>query len=152
MNDTCETMWASGPDGPVKVNVSDFEADQEKPKGERQWSKLAESKQPDEPETPPQTIGVDTGTMGNGPALAAPSAPHFGEAQNPDNIDPLKNAVAPAVTPTGLYVMMLGKGNAKKKYFVVDQTGAKVTDKAGIEADGYETEVQAQKAINDLPH
>ena len=138
MSETCETVTVGG----VRVNKSDYEADQQKPAGERQYKgKLDKESEPSEP----MTAGVmDTS---DGPPLAAPSAPHFGDAAERDNIDPLKGAVAPT-TGTADQRLVLKDGS---KYFVVDAKGEKVKGD-GIEAKGYSTEAAAWKAIQDLPH
>jgi hypothetical protein len=140
MSETCETVTVGG----VRVNKSDYEADQQKPAGERQYKgKVTEA----EPSTV-NTAGVmDTS---DGPPLAAPSAPHFGgeDAAAPAApIDPLKGAVAPT-TGTADQRLVLKDGS---KYFVVDAHGKKI-EGDGIEKGGYKTEDAAWKAIKDLPH
>jgi hypothetical protein len=140
MAETCEVVTVGG----VRVNKADYEADQQKPEGERQYKgKVSEA----EPSTR-MTAGVMDTT--SGPPLAAPSAPHFGgedSAAPPAPIDPLKGAVAPT-TGTADQRLVLKDGS---KYFVVDALGNKV-EGDGIDSKGYKTEDAAWKAIKDLPH
>lgn len=144
MSEVKEVVLVSTANGPVRVNKDEFDEDQAKDAKERQYKPYTGKQEPEQ-----STAATDT-ARADGPPLAAPAAPHFGTPDENDQIDPLKGAVAPKVTPPGLYVMSKGTG-AKKKYIVVDETGKAVTDKPGIDAGGYSTEPEAQKAITDLP-
>ena len=129
--------------GGVRVNKHEYEADQQKPAAERQWK----GKRDKEPEQSTAAAGaVEPAT---GPALAAPSAPHFGEPGEEARIDPLKNAVAPdTASPNQMLVMKKGK-----KYIVVDGQGAPITDKQPqIDPAGYDTEELAWQAVRSVPH
>lgn len=138
-NGTCEVVYVEGKNGPTRVNKSDFDADQEKPAGERQY-KAYKGKDVPEQSSP-------GGEQLSGPPLAAPSAPHFGEQEDQTNIDPLKQAVAPpSHAPDARLVLKEGS-----KFFVVNGAGEKVKDE-GVDEGGYKTEDLAWKAIKDLPH
>lgn len=142
MSETVETVTVGG----VRVNKSDYEADQQKPAGERQW-KGSLAKESEQSEAVGTAGVMDTS---DGPPLAAPSAPNFGGEDDgvaPAPIDPLKGAVAPT-TGTADQRLVLKR---KDRYFVVDAKGENVTDD-GIEAKGYTTEAAAWKAIKDLVH
>jgi hypothetical protein len=142
-SDTCETVLVEGGDcGPVRVNKSDFDADQasDKPQYKLATVKEAAKVENDVPADP----------LVGGPPLAAPSAPDFsGERKEPENIDPLKNAAAPtAGSPNQRLVFKEGK-----KFYVVDGGGNKITDMApNIDPAGYATEELAWTAIRALPH
>lgn len=142
MSETVETITVGG----VRVNKADYEADQEKPEGERQY-KGKVGKDEDQSQA-----GMTAGVMdtSDGPPLAAPSAPNFGGEDDgvaPAPIDPLKNAVAPT-TGTADQRLVLKEGS---KYFIVNAKGEKVTGD-GIEAKGYSSDSAAWKAIKDLVH
>lgn len=138
------TVLVSTENGPVRVNKEDFDLDQLKDAKDREYKPYKGDEVAEQSEAPNQ-INTD------GPPLAAPSAPHFGEGEQPANIDPLKGAVAPDNVPTGLYVMKKGTG-AKGRYMVVNEKGEAVTNRPPINPDGYLTEEDATKAITDLPH
>lgn len=152
MSETVEVVHVTGADGkPVRVNKSDFDADQELPAKDRQYKLYSGDEQPEQ-----SVAGGANATIPvpEGVALAAPSAPHFGAPGTPDApIDPLKGAVAPTTaTPDQLLVMKDG-GKGKERFFVVDGTGNKITDRAPtIDPAGYATEDDAWKAIKDAPH
>lgn len=144
MSDTCEVVVVNG----VRVNKADYEADQEKPAAERQYSAKAK---PEEP------ADAARGTM-DGPPLAAPSAPHFASAADsavaPTPIDPLKGAAAPVnASPNQRLVLKEKVKGGGERYFVVDGNGQKITDlEPAIDPKGYDTEELAQAAIRALPH
>lgn len=142
MSETVETITVGG----VRVNKADYEADQEKPEGERLY-KGKVGKDEDQSQA-----GMTAGVMdtSDGPPLAAPSAPNFGGEDSgvaPSPIDPLKGAVAPT-TGTADQRLVLKE---KDRYFVVDAKGEKIKDD-GIDAKGYTSESAAWKAIKDLVH
>src|SRR5690606_10467106 len=138
-SETCEVVTVGG----VRVNKADYEADQEKPVGERQYK----GKLDKEAAQPEQTAGVQL--TGGDPAPAAPSAPDSSGGDNaaPMPIDPLKQAAAP-VTASPNQRLVMKKGS---KYIVVDGTGQPV-EMDGIEKGGYKTEEAAWNAIRALPH
>jgi hypothetical protein len=147
MSETLEVVNIKGADGkPVRVNKSDYDADQA---GDKKMTLHKD-------EAEPAVAGVQSGGWpDNLPPMAAPAAPDFNGPQDAGNepplIDPVKNAVAPpAPPPNSLFVIKEGTGT-KAKFVVVDGTGAKVTDRAGIDKDGYATELAAQQAIAALP-
>jgi hypothetical protein len=148
MSETCEVVLAKikGSADPVRVNKDDFDADQDKPSGERQYSKYTGA---DEPE---QSI-IDARTTFDGlegvRPQAAPSAPDFtsGTDAAPLPVDEEKQAIAPT-SPTPNQRLVMKEGS---KFFVVDGMGAKL-ESDGIDLAGYKSEKAARDAINALPH
>lgn len=144
MSETCEVVLVSGKDGPVRVNKSDFDTDQEKPTGERQYSAYRGKQEAEQADASNgrksfEELGVEP--------IAAPSAPDFtpGESDAPLPVDPTKNAVAPSLAaPNDLLVMKEGN-----KFFVVNGVGAK-QEIDGIDAAGYKTQALAQEAISKI--
>lgn len=148
MSDMVETVLVKGAGGkPLRVNKSDFDADQASEKPTMTLHKDDDGPAVADGEAPVKTFGE----LGMQP-VAAPSAPDFsgGDGAAPLPIDPDKNAAAPvAPSPNQRLVSKEGTG-ARAKYFVVDGTGTKLTD--GVDADGYKTEQEAWAAIMALPH
>lgn len=140
-----ETVLVKGQDGKgLRVNKSDFDADQAKDK-----PTYTEFKGDAENEVGGDGASSDVNVTGaNGvQTTAAPSAPNFGGGPDSDPlpIDPVKNAAAPsATTADQLLVMKSGK-----KWFIADGMGNKVTgDRAkllGIEEGGYDSEEAAHR-------
>lgn len=132
--------------GGVRVSKSAYDADQEKPEGEREYGKLDSKAKQADVEQSQGGIALNT----DGPPLAAPSAPDFtgGEGAAPLPVDPLKNAVAP-VAPGPNSRAVLKKG---KKYHAVDANTGETLKLDGIEPTGYDTEDAAWVAIRALPH
>jgi hypothetical protein len=152
MSDTCETVMVGG----VRVNKSDYEADQEKPSGERQYGSLdSDAKQKDNAETVVNTAEVQTNVA---PGVIVPSAPSSPNFNAPDNTaaqvatDATGAAVPTVPAPNAKLVMPEGTG-AKKRFYIVDATGTKFTAEQlpGIEDKGYATETDAWNAILALP-
>jgi hypothetical protein len=152
MSETCDVIYATlkGSPDAIRVNKDDYDADQEKPTGERQYGKYAGK---DEPE---QSVIGDTSqsfdSLDGVRPQAAPSAPNFtnGEDGTKPVIDEQKGAVAPTV-PSANSRLVMKDGN---KFFVVDGMGAKLTAEAvggDIDEDGYKSEKAAQDAIARLP-
>lgn len=150
MSETCEVVLVKGQDGnPLRVNKDDFDADQEKPVADRQYSAYDgdDAEHLAEGGTDRQTFE----SLGM-PPQAAPSAPNFSGGNNaaPLPVDPVKNAAAPATTsPNQRLVMKEGK-----KFFLVDGSGTKLTSAdvgAQIEEGGYTSQEAAQDAIKNLP-
>ena len=145
MSDMVPVVLATpkGGDGPVRINQSDFDADQALPAGDRQFTPYKGKDEAQQPEaTSPKTFDE----LGIQPQ-AAPSAPNFstnGEAP-PALIDPIKNAVAPAI-PSSDDRLVMKDG---KKFFVVNAMGEKLTID-GIDEAGYTTEKAARDAIDAL--
>ncbi len=140
MSDVEEIVLVKGADGkPVRTSKAAFDADQAEG-GEKTMTEY-KGKVEAEPSVPAGTVPI------GGPPLAAPSAPNFGGGTDPDaNIDPLKNAVAPAANaPNARLVMKIGA-----KFFVVGPDGAKL-DIDGIDVKGYQTEEGAWQAVRQLP-
>lgn len=149
MSETCEVVLAKikGSSDPVRVNKSDFDADQEKPSGERQYSKYSGKDEAEQSNA--STAGKTFEELGVEPT-AAPSAPDFSAGTNeaPLPVDPEKDAVAPSIAPPN-QLLVMKEGN---KFFVVNGMGQKVEDVAGIDNDaGYKTEKAAKDAIAALP-
>ena len=149
MSEICDVVYATqkGSSDPVRVNKDEFDADQEKPVGERQYS---EYKGKDEPEQ--STAGTVTPSLEGVRPQAAPSAPNFtgGEATVKPVIDEVKGAIAPTV-PSENSRLVMKDGN---KFFVVNGMGEKLTAEAvggDIDEDGYKSEKAAQDAIARLP-
>lgn len=151
MSETCDVVLVKGQDGnPLRVNKDDFDADQEKPVKDRQYTAYDGD---DADEILNQSVsGQQTfESLGIEPQ-AAPSAPNFngGTNTNPLPVDPAKNAAAPATTsPNQRLVMKEGK-----KFFLVNESGIKLTTAdvgAQIEEGGYSTQEAAQEAIKNLP-
>ncbi len=150
MSETSEVIMAKvkGVTGPVRVNKDDFDADQDKPEGERQYSKYSGSAQAEQ-----GTEGEARTTFDDLEGVrvqAAPSAPDFttGEDVSPLPIDEAKAAAAPtSPSPNQRLVMKDGS-----KFYVVDGMGQKL-DIEGIDNEaGYKSEKAARDAINALPH
>lgn len=143
MSDVEEVVMVGG----VRVSKSAYEADQQKPEGEREYGKLDAKAAQAKAE---RSVG-GTALSTDGPPLAAPSAPDF-NGPNGDAaalpIDPLKNAAAPlAPGPNSRAVILKGK-----KYHAVDANTGETLDIDGIEKSGYATEEAAWTAIRALPH
>lgn len=152
MSEVTDVVLATlkGSSDPVRVNKSDFDADQEKPTGERQYGKYAGKDEPEQSIAGVDMRGFDA-LEGVRPQ-AAPSAPNFngGAPEVKPLIDEQKGAVAPAV-PSANSRLVMKDGN---KFFVVDGMGAKLTAEAvggDIDEDGYKSEKAAQDAIARLP-
>ena len=148
---TTETVLVKGSDGPIRVNKSDFDADQA---GDKTMTEF-KGKDP--------TEGDNDGKVARGTAsdvnvtgahgvqtTAAPSAPDFsgGDATRPLPMYETKNAAAPAATTADqLLVMKQGSGKSAK-FFITDGMGQKITgDRAkllGIEEAGYDSEEAAK--------
>lgn len=142
MSEIAETVIINGPNGPVRVNKSDYDADQSD-KGAKSMT-LHKEQSIDALTGGGQQIGYPPGTQ----PTAAPSAPNFGNAVEHGAapvIDPNKNAVAPS-TPSPNTLLVAKEGTEKKpRFFVVDGTGAHV-EAPSIDKDGYETEANAWAA------
>lgn len=134
-----------GKDGPIRVNKSDFDADQE---GDKKMSlytgKDGENEAPAGGGT---SSDVNLTNAGGVQTTAAPSAPNFSGPTDADPLpmDPVKNAAAPAATTSDeLLVMKSGK-----KFYICDGLGNKVTgDRAkllGVDETGYDSEEAAKR-------
>lgn len=143
MSDTCEVVLAKikGSSDPVRVNKDAFDADQEKPAGDREYSPYKGSDEPEQsfagdPRRTFEELGIDP--------VAAPSAPDFsgGADEAPLPIDPNKNAAAQQTIPSGQCLVMK-KG---RKFIIVDAEGNPVEDE-GVQKDGYITEKDAWEAV-----
>ena len=151
MSEMCEVVnaKAKGSSDVVRVNKSDFDADQAKDAADRMYSPV---KTGDEPEQSIAASAAPTFEQIGMDPQAAPSAPDFSPVESTETvtIDPAKNAAAPSVTaPNQRLVMKKGA-----KFFVVDDKGEKLTaEQAGgtIDEGGYKTEQEAWNAILALP-
>lgn len=156
MNDTCATtlVTVGKSKTPVRINTIDFDEDQAKPAGERQYK--AHTGTDDAVSATGVVSDVNLTGQGEGGTIlttAAPSAPDF---SNPAGAAPLmdesKNAAAPTATDAGQWlVMKKGTGKAAK-FFVADGMGVQITGDAaklaGIDESGYDTEDAARAVID----
>lgn len=151
MSDVCETVQIKGADGePVRVNKSDFDADQD---SDKPTMKLFTKDKEGEQTAPP--IPAPSGYPEGVAPTAAPSAPNFnhvsGDAPNAQGAAPLvMDEAKAAAAPTAPSVDQLLVNKEGRKYFVVDGTGTKVT-RAGIDDAGYKSDSDAWAAIMALP-
>lgn len=142
-----ETVFAKrkGSKDPVRVNKSDYDADQEEDSKDRLYTGLA-----DKPAA--SSKGVDGDVL----PTAAPSAPDYsnGDAGAPQPpVDQVKNAAAP-VAPSDNQIFVMKKGSGKNaKFFLCEMKGNEAVkiegDRAkmlGIDENGYDTEEAAKKA------
>ena len=149
MSDTTEVVLATvkGGTGKVRINKSDFDADQALPTGERQYS----AAKADEDVEQSDAAGVKTFSELKNEGIrvqAAPSAPNF---NGPDNtikpvLDEETGAIAP-IAPSANSRIVMREGD---KFFVCDGMGIKLTD-GSVEEKGYKSEKAAQDAIAKLP-
>ncbi len=138
MSDTTDVVYVKGANGDkVRVNQADFDADQasDKPTMTPYTGKM-------EPEQSVAGIALPI----DAPPLAAPSAPNFGGPGVDANLDPLKNAVAPAANAANSRLVLQDGA----KFFVVNNAGDKI-DIDGVDPKGYKTEEGAWQAIRQLP-
>lgn len=137
MSDICETVLVKGDNGPVRVNKSDFDADQAKG-GAKLFTLHKETKaEEDAGLTAPQPTGATATPVD--PALTippAPSAPDLGGA-----------AVPPANPAPNQYLAM----KDGKKFFVVNAAGERAEIDGINNKDGYATEQDAWNAILTIP-
>lgn len=131
-SDICPTVLVKGKGGePMRINQSDYDADQAEG-GAKAYTLHKDDKEPQ-----PDPI-VGEGVVPVHPDLTIPPAPSA-----PAFVNPVAPSTANADT---LFVVKSGKG-AAAKYFVTDASGAKVTDKRDVDADGYATEALAWAAV-----
>jgi len=147
MSDIVEVVTITGPNGPLRVNKADYDADQADEKKMKLHKDEAE-----------QSVGANVSNTQPLPdgvlPVAAPSAPDFTAHEDaPAIIDPVRNAVAPVQpSPGQLLVAKEGTG-AKTRYFIVDGAGNKVTDNPKVEVKGYASDTDAWKAaVEAVPH
>lgn len=148
VNDTCEVVLAKrkGSSDPVRVNKSDFDADQDKPSNDREYSAYTGK---DEPDQSGEATARPTFDQIGLPPQAAPSAPDFSknETVDPVQTDPSTQAAAPTtVSPNSRLVAKKGS-----KWFIVGDDGEKLTGIAGLNEDGYKNEAEARAALSLLP-
>lgn len=138
MSEVCEVVLVSGKNGPVRVNKDDFDADQEKPTGDRQFKPYSGK---EEPEQSSQSTSRTYDELGVEPR-ATPSAPDFTQGETVSNqpIDPAKNAVAPSIT-NATDRLAMKDGN---KWYVVDGMGNK------LDETGYPNKAAVDEAIRAL--
>lgn len=141
-----ETVLVKGDNGPIRVNKSDFDADQA---GDKKYTRDTKAEN-DAAAASGQVSDVNVTGEGGVQTTAAPSAPNFsdGDAGKALPIDETKNAVAPKTTTADqLLVMKQGTGKSAK-FFISDGMGQKITgDRAkqlGIDEEGYDTEAAAK--------
>lgn len=126
-----ETVLISGGKGkdPIRVNKSDFDADQE---GDKSMSLYKGTDKTEAPAGKASDVNR-TGEGQDGEVLttAAPSAPDFSRpaGASTDPIDQVKNAAAPVrTTADELLVMKVTSGKNKGKFTIVDGHGQKLAD------------------------
>lgn len=157
MNDTCETVTVTvaGGKSPVRVNKSDFDADQELPTGERQYKMYKGSNDP-AIDTSGAVSDVNVTSQGEGGTIlttAAPSAPDFTSGDTkPVLMDEAKGAAAPTATDAGQWLVMKSGTGKNAKFFIANGLGQKITGDdaklAGIDEAGYDTEDAARHVID----
>lgn len=146
MSDTVETVLVKGgKDGPVRVNKSDYDADQSE-NGEKKMTlhnatqsqqKEAEIDKGGNPQNPQIAGNVQLPVNPDFPPQPAPAAPDFG---------PTPAAAPTAPSPNQRLVKKDGK-----KFLAVDGQGTPL-DIDGIDPKGYASEAEAWNAIMALPH
>lgn len=149
MSETTEVVLVTvkGSKGKVRINKSDFDADQALPVEDQQYSAATA----DDDVEQSDAAGVKTFAELKPEGVrvqAAPSAPNFNgaEGQVKPVVDESTGAIAP-VAPSGNSRIVMREGN---KFFVCDGMGIKLTDGSVDEA-GYKSEKAAQDAIAKLP-
>lgn len=150
MSDTCEVVNVRVDGNVIRVNKSDYIADQAED-GAKSMTLVKRGEDADAE----QSVGgvtIGAGYPDGMDPVAAPSAPDFtGTTPPPETLDPVKNAVAPAAPSPGSFLVSKEGEGKKAKYFVVDATGAKI-ERDGIDHEnGYSTEQAAWRATLDLP-
>jgi hypothetical protein len=155
MSDFCEVVnvHRKGTTGTVRVNKSDFDADQE---GEKTMSLV---KSDDVEQSPPAGLIMNP-ELGGVPVPAAPSAPNFAPANPAPDAPPAGAPVAPTVPSANT---LLVKKESAKKFKIVTADGSEVSHPeiaAGddgkqigypTEAAAWEAAIKAQRAGGNLP-
>lgn len=137
------TVTRKGSKDAVRVNKSDYDADQEGDKT------MTLHKSTEDAATGGARSDVNATNAGGVITTAAPSAPDFsGGEGNSLPMDETKAAVAPTST-TADQLLVMKSGNGKSaKFFITDGMGQKITgDQAkllGIDESGYDTEEAAK--------
>lgn len=156
MNDACETVIVTPAGGktPVRVNKSDFDADQELPAAQRHYkARKADDDAVDASGTMSDVNLTGQGEGGEILTTAAPSAPDFtsGDAK-PVLMDEAKGAAAPASTDVTQWLVMKTGNGKSAKFFIANGLGQKITGDdaklAGIDEAGYDTEDAARHVID----
>lgn len=133
------TVMIKGQDGnPVRVNQSDYEADQAEDGAKSMALYKGKETEPVAPVGDNGIPPVSTTT----PIPPAPSAPV--------NVLPAGTPVPPVQTNPSANQRLVAE--IGKKFFVVDGGGNKITDLDGIDAKGYATSDAAWAAVRALPH
>lgn len=137
--------------GGVRYSKAAYEADLERPAGEREIKGTLDKKASADPENQSTTTAGPTLDI-SGPPLAAPSAPDFNgpaDTLEADRIDPLKNAAAPVAHGENARLVLKEGSN----YFIVDGSGNKLSkdDLGGVE-NKFKSDDLAWKVVKDLPH
>ena len=154
-NDGCETVVIRTAGGDVRVNRSDYDADQAKG-GEKKMRLASDAKQDDNntASTVDQANAVNTAVAPEAQPIPAPSAPNFAapvDSPAVQAVDPTTGAAVPTVPSPGQYFMVEEGTGAKKKIFVTRADGSKVDDVMGIDPRGYPSADDAMKAVAALP-
>ena len=143
MHDTCKTVLIKGADGPVRVNESDYNADQAED-GAKSMT-LYKGKDEDGVTDPSnvQTANTVQVPSADNPAPVAPSAPAFAAPENPQT-----GPAAPTIaSPNTRSIMKQGK-----KWQIVDENGERITAFPGLISEkGYDTEEEARHVLTLLP-
>ena len=147
-SDICETVTIQTANGPVRVNKSDYDADQAEGGANEMKlaTKAATAETQDAENATVQTVGANGAGVvpaGNIPVPPAPSAPVTAlGGEEGGNV-----ATPTTVAPNTLMVIKDGK-----KFYAVRPDGSRVEDIEAIDKAGYASEAAAWEAIRALPH
>lgn len=140
VSEVLETVVVGG----VRINKADYEADQQKPAGEREYSgTVNKTETAKDNAAPTVTTGPSLSLPEGGQTVPAPSAP----------VSVLGDAtVAPTIpSPDQLLVAKEGEGK-KARFFVVRTDGSRVEDDQLIDKAGYTDDKLAWAAITSYIH
>lgn len=139
MSDTLETVTIQTENGPVRVNKSDYDADQN---SDKPTMKLATDAQQ---EKTPDVVPAGAVTAPAIPVPPAPSAPGFNPAY-PEGQAPNANIATPTTATTD----QLGVVKTGKKFYVVTVHDGKRFEGERINKDGYDTSELAWDAVKQM--
>lgn len=138
-NETCKTVLIKSKNGPVRVNESDYLADQAEGGANEMTLHKDDAKEQPEPVTA-NTVTIDP----NKPVPVSPSAPNLIAPENPVPPGPAAPVVA---SPNTRSIAKQGK-----KWFIVNENGERLTEFPGLISDkGYDTEEEARHVLTLLP-
>lgn len=131
MSDELKTVLVKTPNGPVRMNETDFEANKE-----RDGLELHTAKKDNEANDAPVDIAQPQGGVSDQPGIVAPGAPI------------VKNPVAPSNPSPVQY----GFEKSGKKFYIINTAnGDRIKDTEGVEEKGYDDEASALAAIATMP-